>query len=136
MIRTACICTAALICLSLISCHQKQVIEKEAQSDGLEQAMRQEFRMTRDPQLNTVPRERLVEAKQYMDRLIAMGTGTNTGRPSALGWQERGPNNVAGRTRAILLDKRDATGNTVFVGSVSGGIFKTTNFVSNFDIVS
>ena len=131
MIRTAKICTATLFCLSLFSCHQKPEVEKEAQSDGLEQAMRQEFRMTRDPQLNMVPRERLVEAKQYMDRLIATGTGTINGRPSVLGWQERGPNNVAGRTRAILLDKRDATGNTVFVGSVSGGIFKTTNFANS-----
>ena len=131
MIRTAYLCTTALFCLSLFSCHQKNVVEKEAQSDGLENAMRQEFRMTRDPRLNLVPRERLVEAKQYMERLILTGTGTPTGRPSALGWQERGPNNVAGRTRAILLDKRDATGNTVFVGSVSGGIFKTTNFTNN-----
>jgi len=131
MIRTVRLCTAALICLSLFSCHQKPVVEKEAQSDGLEKAMLQEFRMTQDPHLNTIPRERLMEAKQYMDRLIATGTGTITGRPSALGWQERGPNNVAGRTRAILLDKRDPSGNTVFVGSVSGGIFKTTNFTNS-----
>jgi hypothetical protein len=49
---------------------------------------------------------------------------------AALTWQERGPNNVGGRTRAIMIDKRDATGNTVFAGSVSGGLFKTTNFTS------
>lgn len=39
MIRTVRLCTAALICLSLFSCLQKPVVEKEAQSDGLEKAM-------------------------------------------------------------------------------------------------
>ena len=47
-----------------------------------------------------------------------------------LTWTERGPNNIGGRSRAILIDKRDPTGNTVFAASVSGGIFKTTNFTS------
>ena len=48
-----------------------------------------------------------------------------------LTWTERGPNNIGGRSRAILIDKRDPTGNTVFAASVSGGIFKTTNFTSS-----
>jgi hypothetical protein len=49
----------------------------------------------------------------------------------ALSWQERGPNNIGGRCRTIMIDKRDASGNTVFAASVSGGIFKTTNFTSS-----
>ncbi|MBL4625240.1 MAG: T9SS type A sorting domain-containing protein [Flavobacteriales bacterium] len=44
-----------------------------------------------------------------------------------LEWAERGPDNVGGRTRAILIDKLDTTGNTVFAGSVSGGLFKSEN---------
>jgi hypothetical protein len=47
-----------------------------------------------------------------------------------LTWTERGPNNIGGRSRAILIDKRDPTRNTVFAASVSGGIFKSTNFTS------
>ncbi len=48
---------------------------------------------------------------------------------SSLGleWAERGPDNVGGRTRALMVDKLDTTGNTVYAGSVSGGIFKSTN---------
>lgn len=112
-----------------LSCRdQASPAEKQPQSDGLEQAMLQEFRMTRDPQLHLIPRERLYEAKAYMERIYV--SGGRTGRLTALAWQERGPNNVGGRTRTILLDRRDATGNTVFAGSVSGGIFKTTNFTS------
>src|SRR5204863_4413972 len=62
-------------------------------------------------------------AKNYMNSLQARVTNI-----TALTWQERGPNNVGGRTRAIMIDRRDATGNTVFAGSVSGGLFKTINF--------
>ncbi len=42
-------------------------------------------------------------------------------------WVERGPNNVGGRTRAVLFDPNDATNNTVFAGGVSGGLWKNTN---------
>ena len=45
-------------------------------------------------------------------------------------WQERGPNNIGGRTRGILVDRNDATGNTVFAAGVGGGLWKTTNFKS------
>ncbi|MCG3118815.1 MAG: hypothetical protein ALAOOOJD_01090 [bacterium] len=44
-----------------------------------------------------------------------------------LPWIERGPGNVAGRTRSILIDPADPTFNTWILGSVSGGVWKTTN---------
>ncbi len=44
-----------------------------------------------------------------------------------LNWQEVGPDNAGGRTRSVLYDKTDATGNTIFAGSVGGGVFKSTN---------
>jgi hypothetical protein len=42
-------------------------------------------------------------------------------------WVQRGPGNVGGRTRCVIIDPDDITGNTWFVGSVSGGIWKTTD---------
>ncbi|MDV7185767.1 PA domain-containing protein [Lutibacter sp. TH_r2] len=45
-------------------------------------------------------------------------------------WVERGPNNVGGRTRALLFDPNDPTDETVFAGGVSGGLWKNTN-ISN-----
>jgi len=42
-------------------------------------------------------------------------------------WFERGPANVGGRTRGIVIDASDATNNTWFCGSVGGGIWKTTD---------
>ena len=46
-------------------------------------------------------------------------------------WVERGPNNVGGRTRAIIFDPTDATNNTVIAGGVSGGLWKNTNITSS-----
>jgi hypothetical protein len=44
-----------------------------------------------------------------------------------LPWIERGPGNVAGRTRSILVDPADPTFSTWILGSVGGGIWKTTD---------
>ena len=48
-------------------------------------------------------------------------------KSTALNWIERGPGNVSGRTRGIIVDPSDATNKTWFAGSVGGGIWKTTN---------
>lgn len=42
-------------------------------------------------------------------------------------WGEVGPDNVGGRTRAILWDKNDASYRTIYVGAVSGGLWKSTD---------
>ena len=97
--------------------------EEKLEMDGMQKAMRQEFFMTRDPALNIVPKERLLAAMKSMST-------ARTTQITDLTWTERGPNNIGGRSRAILIDKRDPAGNTVFAASVSGGIFKTTNFTS------
>ena len=46
---------------------------------------------------------------------------------SGLPWIERGPGNVGGRTRGLIIDPDDGAKNTWFAGSVGGGIWKTTN---------
>ncbi len=44
-----------------------------------------------------------------------------------LNWEELGPDNVGGRTRAIVIDKRDPSNNTVYAGGVGGGLWKSTD---------
>lgn len=46
----------------------------------------------------------------------------------------RGPNNVAGRTRAIAIDVTD--NNVMFAGSVSGGVFRTSDGGASWSKVS
>ena len=38
-------------------------------------------------------------------------------------WEERGPNNVGGRTRVVLFDPNDVSQKRVFAGGVSGGLW-------------
>ncbi len=45
-------------------------------------------------------------------------------------WLERGPTNVGGRTRALMVDPNDPTGETVWAGSVSGGLWRTRGISS------
>lgn len=45
----------------------------------------------------------------------------------SLSWTELGPDNIGGRTRAILIDKTDPTYQTLYIGSVSGGLWKSTS---------
>ncbi len=49
-----------------------------------------------------------------------------------LDWIERGPSNVGGRTRSIWIDPSDSAHLTWFVGSVSGGVWKTENGGNNW----
>ena len=44
-----------------------------------------------------------------------------------LNWVERGPGNVGGRSRPILIDPDDPDRHTWWIGSVSGGLWKTIN---------
>lgn len=59
--------------------------------------------------------------------LGALLMGSNAFAQLGLTWTELGPNNVGGRCRALIVDKTDATGNTLYTAGVSGGIFKSTN---------
>ena len=82
----------------------------------------QEAKMTRNPITGEIPANKLYEIRQEIiksGRIAESRVGDE--------WTSRGPTNVGGRTRGILVDKRDPTNNTLFVGSVSGGIWKVTN---------
>ncbi|MBK7433385.1 MAG: exo-alpha-sialidase [Chitinophagaceae bacterium] len=123
--------------------------------DSPDKAAEFEFKKTQDPATGTVPRDRLISAISYTDSLkkilpfqVIAGYGN---------WTERGPSYDAvgasngntransgiasGRIRAILVDASDASGNTVWIGGVNGGLWKTTditaspatwNFVNDF----
>lgn len=47
-------------------------------------------------------------------------------------WEERGPANVGGRTRGLIIDPDDATHNTWFAGAATGGIWKTADGGQNW----
>lgn len=51
-------------------------------------------------------------------------------------WKERGPNNVPGRTRGLIVDPDDPAKNTWYAGSVGGGVWKTTNGGNNWTLIT
>jgi photosystem II stability/assembly factor-like uncharacterized protein len=59
---------------------------------------------------------------------VSLNKISNTPLP----WIERGPGNVSGRVRGLIVDPDDLTGNTWFIGSVGGGIWKTTDAGNNW----
>ena len=48
-------------------------------------------------------------------------------KSQAPNWVERGPGNVSGRARAIVVDPSDPAGNTWFVATVGGGVWLTND---------
>ena len=109
---------------------KKRLLEHQPQ-DGMDKAMALEFELTKDPYLNTVPRERLLVAENFRRQKLSYAARTTTAVPG-INWSERGPNNVGGRTRAIMYDLNDA-GNgykKVYAGSVGGGLWVTNDITA------
>ncbi|MRT92927.1 T9SS type A sorting domain-containing protein [Ancylomarina sp. 16SWW S1-10-2] len=55
---------------------------------------------------------------------------------ATLDFIQRGPANIGGRTRAIVVDPDDAEKNTWYAGSATGGIWKTTDGAYNWTNLS
>ncbi len=63
-----------------------------------------------------------------MKKAGVWGNRLSKAKGDTLNWVERGPGNLSGRSRALVIDiAKDATGATWYAGSVGGGIWKTTN---------
>lgn len=46
---------------------------------------------------------------------------------SELNWSSLGPDNYGSLTRGIVYDKNDATGQTIYIGTMGGGVFQSVN---------
>jgi trimeric autotransporter adhesin len=115
--------------------------EENDKYDGPEMIARMEFERTKDPATGLVPREQLMIAMDETE--LSKTNYLNRAGITALSWIERGPNSdvvgssngntranagiAAGRVRALMVDSTDATKKTVWVGSVAGGLWKTTD---------
>lgn len=90
------------------------------------------FRMLRDPATNTIPpgiRQRELAYARFLPKYIAGAPRPVAGKALAgvpgFDWQEAGPFDVGGRTRALAVDVADS--NTVIAGGISGGVWKSTD---------
>lgn len=127
-----------------LACNQKTTIKEEQEEenekyDGALLAAEREYRMMQDPATGLVSRSAIYDAMVKTEELKA-----NLRPNSTQGiWVERGPTSdivggsngntransgvTSGRIRGMWVDLKDATNKTVWVGGVSGGLWKTTD---------
>jgi len=97
-------------------------------ADFPDQALYYEIKKTKDPFTGDVPGERLTKARELQLQKFREQQLTGMQAPvPGIGWTERGPDDVGGRTRAILYDLNDPTGKKVWAGGVGGGLWYTND---------
>ena len=78
-----------------------------------------------------VPKVSLFDMIAERERVLAAQPNDNSGLRN---WRSLGPGNVGGRIRSIVIHPKQP--NTIWIGAVSGGIWKTTNGGSNWTPLS
>ncbi len=90
------------------------------------------FRMLKDPATGQLPpdyRTRELKFAKKLNEKLGKNNSTN-----AFAWQEAGPTDVGGRTRALAVDV--ANQNIIIAGGISGGIWKSTDKGSTWTMKS
>lgn len=106
-----------------------------------------EFDMLKDPKTGKIPRnafnEEMIQAfsipvsaepRSFQNGIVSNGVNT----PTSNTYVKAGPNNIGGRTRAFVIDKRfNGTTNQVMIaGSVSGGIMRSADGGATWSLVT
>lgn len=99
--------------------HSKVMMDKP------EMAGIQDYYMTIDPKLKRVPHERLVEAI----KLTKSKAAYKSDLADRYSWTEV-PSNMGGRVRSLMFDPNDENHQKIWAGSVTGGLWYTTNLYS------
>ncbi|OED48261.1 hypothetical protein AB832_00290, partial [Flavobacteriaceae bacterium (ex Bugula neritina AB1)] len=84
--------------------------------------------LTMNPATGKLEPEEVTKLQQRLEKELRQkkAPGDDPNNP----WIERGPNNVGGRTRALLFDPNDTTNRRVFSGGVSGGLWVNEDITS------
>lgn len=88
-------------------------------AEGYKGASEYLFDMRKNAETNSIDLADVATARQEAAQLR-----NNAQRNLSLEWVERGPDNIGGRTRAIIFDKDNPE--IMFAGGVGGGVFYTT----------
>jgi len=104
----------------------REAMKKIAKKDRPDLAWEQNFLATMNPVTLRTETEKLFPIFKLTKDIQQNLTGLPGGSTSP--WIERGPNNVAGRTRALAWDP--ASTNKVWAGSVTGGLWYNNDITS------
>jgi len=86
-----------------------------------------EYLMTYDLSTQDIPKERLMDGMSVAENKINSSRYSN--RLTEVNWEERGPNNIGGRTRALLIDPSNS--NKLWGAGVSGGLWYNNDITSD-----
>lgn len=102
---------------------EKKTLEQRALF--VKERLMHEYKMQANPETGEIPtKEKRQEFLQSItDKKFAKANRT----VEATSFISRGPTNLGGRTRAVVIDVSDPTSNTMIAGGVSSGVFRTTN---------
>ncbi len=107
-----------------------KLTKKERKAQGLppNRYFEQMWELTMNPATGKTEPENIYALQAKLQSSISKNApGDDASNP----WIERGPNDVGGRTRAILFDPNDATNRRVFAGGVSGGLWVNNDITSS-----
>jgi hypothetical protein len=104
--------------------------DKEAGAAGMYQYF---FNARKNVSTNSMDYAAMLKADQQVQNIR---NSRSTAGAMGFKWNSMGPSNIGGRTRAILIDKNDPTGQTIFAGGVSGGLWKSVNGGATWDSIN
>lgn len=105
--------------------------EEQEKEEFVKDRLQYEYNILKNPVTGTIPkdiREREIEFARNLP--VKDGSAAGLFTPQNLNaYSPAGPDNIGGRTRAFAFDVRFGTGGNkvILSGSVSGGIYRTTN---------
>ncbi|TAE74634.1 MAG: PKD domain-containing protein [Bacteroidetes bacterium] len=93
-------------------------LNRPPKKDRPDLALAQDIERTKNPITGEPDYEARAKALQYTAKKIKEKAAIG-----GVNWVERGPNNVGGRTRALMFDPNDITKKKVWAGGVAGGLW-------------
>jgi PKD repeat protein len=112
--------------LSFFGVSYSQSDNAEQNTENVEAKFENDFERTKDPALGyPTPIELRTIRNALKDGAYQKASSLQCGT-----WDERGPSNIGGRTRALMYDPNDVSGKKVWAGSVSGGLWYNNDITS------
>ncbi|MCC5916007.1 MAG: T9SS type A sorting domain-containing protein [Cryomorphaceae bacterium] len=102
-----------------------QLENQNAEAAGSAEWLRQ---LRADPRTGEINHEAMAQAREQV-KMMRMQESVDS-----LIWEEMGPDNIGGRTRAFLIDRNNP--NILYAGGVSGGLFKSTTRGSSWSPIN
>ncbi|WP_299181900.1 T9SS type A sorting domain-containing protein [uncultured Aquimarina sp.] len=99
-----------------------------------EERWKHEFSIQANPSTGIIPAEE--KQKEIVISSDLLIQSKNSKAASNASYISRGPSNLGGRTRSLVIDRGDATSNTIIAGGVSSGVFRTTDGGASWTKVS